>query len=83
MAIYVAAPEKPYRIRQVLPGTIFAVLAISIVFRIYMFFLNRSITYIALYGTQSGLFILLVVLFFFSCVLNIGAKINVIFGQKR
>lgn len=83
MSIYIAAPEKPFTVKQVLPGSIFAVLAISIVFRIYLFFLDRSLTYIALYGSQSGLFILLVVLFFFSCVLNIGAKINVMFSRKR
>lgn len=81
-SIYSIAPEQRLGFKRVLPGTIFSVVALSIVFRIYLFFLNRSQTYIMIYGSQSGLFILLVVMFFFSCVLNIGAKLNVFFSPN-
>lgn len=81
--VYMYAPEKRYPFKRVLPGTIFSMIALTIVFRIYLFFLNRSQTYLLIYGSMSGLFTLLVVMFFLSCVLNIGAKINVFFTPDQ
>lgn len=83
LAAYTFTPERRIKVIDALPGTVFAVLAILVVFEIYVQILNRSANYLLVYGSMSGLFILLTALYFLSMIVNIGAKVNVAFAQKR
>lgn len=83
LGVYTYTPEKRIKFIDALPGTIFAILGIFIVFEIYVQILNRSMNYLIVYGSLSGLFVLLTALYFLSMIINVGAKVNVIFAKKR
>ncbi|MDO4288408.1 MAG: YihY/virulence factor BrkB family protein [Eubacterium sp.] len=75
--IYILAPAKRLSFRHGLPGALFSAAGITIVFRIFLIFVNRSAKYTLLYGSFGGLFALLVVIYFLCVILNLGGKINV------
>ncbi len=77
LAFYMFTPKKRVTIKEALPGTIFSTIGILIVFRIYVLILNRSSNYLIVYGSLSGLFVLLTAFYFVCIILNLGAKINV------
>lgn len=83
LSLYVHAPQKRLTVRDALPGTVFSLLTINILFRIYLYFLNISARFLIVYGSLSSLFVLLAALFFLSTLLNLGAKINVVFAIKN
>lgn len=83
LLLYTFTPERRIKLIDALPGTIFAVLGILVVFEIYVQILNRSANYLLVYGSMSGLFILLTALYFLSMIVNLGAKVNVAFAKNR
>lgn len=82
LGIYMFTPYRRISIREAYPGAVFALISILIVFQIYLKILNRSLNYLRIYGTMSGLFILLTALFFLCLVINLGVKVNVFFAKK-
>lgn len=75
--IYIMAPAKKLPFCHGLPGALFSAVGITIVFRIFLIFMNRSAKYTLLYGSFGGLFALLVVIYFLCVILNLGGKINI------
>lgn len=82
LGIYSLTPYRRISLLEALPGSIFALISIVIIFQIYVKILNNSLNYLTIYGTMSGLFILLTALFFLSLMINLGAKVNVFFAKK-
>lgn len=80
---YVFAPQRRIKIRDAFPGALFALLGILVVFQIYVSILNRSANYLIVYGSLSGLFVMLTALYFLSLMINIGAKINVFLAHEN
>lgn len=80
--IYMLSPQPGIRFREAVPGVFFSLLGILIIFRIYVIIINHSVNYLRVYGSLSGLFILLTALFFLSAVLNLGAKVNVFWCRE-
>jgi membrane protein len=74
--IYALAPARRTSFQENLPGAILATLGVSIVLRIFVIFANHSNRYTLLYGNWGGLFALLVLIYFFCVILNIGSKFN-------
>lgn len=74
--IYVMAPAQPLKIKNGLPGALFATLGLNIAFRIFTLFINHSTKYSTLYGSLGGLFALMVAIYFICVILNLGGKIN-------
>lgn len=74
---YMFSPERHITVREALPGAIVSTFGIIILFRIYLYILNRSKNYLTIYGSLSGLFILLTAFYFLCYILNFGAKFNV------
>ncbi|MGL4607520.1 MAG: YihY/virulence factor BrkB family protein [Eubacteriaceae bacterium] len=74
--IYATAPVNRLKLKDGLPGAIFATFGLNIAFRIFSFFINHSTKYATLYGTSGGLFALLVGIYFICVVINLGGKLN-------
>lgn len=80
-AVYTLGPEKHLGYRGTLPGAAFASLGINVGFRIFLGFMDNSIRYALLYGNYSGLFALLVVIYYICLIINLGAKINIYWAR--
>lgn len=74
--IYVAAPARPLKFCEGLPGALFSTLGLNIAFRVFTWFINHSTKYSTLYGNLGGLFALLVGFYFICVIINLGVKIN-------
>ena len=74
--IYVAAPARPLKFCEGLPGALFSTLGLNIAFRVFTWFINHSNKYSTLYGNLGGLFALLVGFYFICVIINLGGKIN-------
>lgn len=74
--IYMSAPTRHLKLKESLPGAIFATFGLNVAFRIFTFFIDHSSKYSALYGNLGGLFALLVGIYFICVILNLGGKIN-------
>lgn len=83
LGIYTFTPQRRIMFRDSWPGTLFATVGILFIFQIYVKILNRSANYLIIYGTLSGLFILLTALYFLSWMITIGAKINTFFAHRK
>lgn len=81
--VYTMAPSKRLSFKHSLPGALFSAAGITIIFRIFLIFVNRSAKYTLLYGSFGGLFALLVGIYFLCVILNFGGKINVYFNIEK
>lgn len=83
LVIYTIGPEKHFPVRSALPGALFASAGINFGFRIFVGLMNHSIKYAMMYGQYSGLFALLVVIYYVCIILNLGAKLNVYLSERK
>lgn len=82
LGIFVYTPQRRITVRDAWPGALFATVGIVVIFQIYVRILNHSANYLTIYGSLSGLFILLTALYFLSAVITLGAKINTFFAHR-
>ena len=83
IVLYKFVPSKFLRVKEVLPGAIFATIASLVVSLIFSAFSNSSAGYSALYGGISGIVILCTWIYLFSSVLIIGSEINACLYEIR
>ena len=76
MLIYKLACAKPLKLRQVLPGALFTVLAWAVSSAIFAFAIPNFTQYPAIYGSIAGVFILILWLNLVSVILLIGNEMN-------
>ncbi|MCL2378182.1 MAG: YihY/virulence factor BrkB family protein [Defluviitaleaceae bacterium] len=76
MLIYKLALAKKIRLRQVLPGAVFTVLAWAVSSGVFGFAITNFTQYPAIYGSIAGVFILILWLNLISVILLVGNEIN-------
>ena len=76
MLIYKLALAKKLRLRQVLPGAVFTVVAWAVSSGVFGFAISNFTQYPAIYGSIAGVFILILWLNLISLILLIGNEIN-------
>ncbi len=81
--IYYVLPYKKVRLKEILPGTIFAAPSLVLITSLFGFFVNNFTKYSIVYGSLTSIVMLLIWLYVCSLVLIIGEEINVIFYKKR
>lgn len=82
LGVYIFTPQRRISFKEAYPGAIFSIIGIVFLFRIYVYILNRTENYLIIYGSLSGLFILLTAFYFLCFIINMGAKINVFISYK-
>lgn len=81
--LYNASPNRKIMIRDVLPGSIFATIswiAVSFFFSIYINY-SKSISY--MYGSLTGIIILMLWLYFSSIIIMLGGELNAIYSEHK
>lgn len=81
--LYNATPNRKIRIRDVIPGSLFA--TTSWIFLSYFFSLyvntNKSFSY--MYGSLTSIIILLLWLYFSSTIIMIGGELNALISEQK
>ena len=81
--IYKLAVAKKIRLRQVLPGAAFTVLAWAVSSGVFSFAITNFTQYPAIYGSIAGVFILILWLNLISVILLIGNELNALLLLHR
>ncbi|NLN98531.1 MAG: YihY/virulence factor BrkB family protein [Eubacteriaceae bacterium] len=74
--IYYLVSMEKLSFKHTLPGAILCTVGFNVGLRIFIYFANRSTQYVQVYGNFAGLFVLLVMVYWYSVLLNIGANMN-------
>jgi len=83
IVMYKFVPSKTLKVKEVLPGAVFATIASLVVSLVFSAFSNSSAGYSALYGGISSVVILCTWIYLFSAVLIIGSEINACLYEIR
>ncbi len=75
-ALYKFIPPKELRIRDVLPGSLFAALSSFLISHLFSLYTSNFANYSALYGSIAGIIVICTWMFLFSLMMVIGAEIN-------
>jgi membrane protein len=81
--VYVGAPARRIRLREALPGAVFATsgwVAVSALFSIYV---SQFANYTRTYGSLGGIIVLLLWLYLSSNILLLGGEINAVLARFR
>lgn len=76
--LYLYAPNRPLRFRNIYPGAIFATLAWLTASLSFSYYVNNFGNFSRTYGSLGGIIVFLVWLYISSSVTLIGAKINAV-----
>lgn len=79
--LYFVLPNKKMKIREVIPGTIFAFFGLVIISNIFSYFVQEFSRYSLVYGGLAAIIILMMWLFLCGIILMIGSEINAIKNQ--
>ncbi len=81
--LYCAVPQRHYKLRQVLPGTL-AALTAWLVFSIgFAYYVENMANYSVIYGSIGAIIVLLLWLYFSAFTLIMGAEINQLIHEKK
>jgi len=78
MAIYIFAPTKKLKWKEVIPGAVFSTLGWVLVSFGFSFYIDNFSNYSRLYGSLGAVFILMTWLFLISTIFILGVEINFI-----
>ena len=78
LLLYRAIPNKPLKFRNVFVGALFATVASFLVSQLFSFYVGRFANYSALYGSISGIIVILLWLYFISNILMLGVELNAV-----
>lgn len=81
--LYAIIPNRRLRIKQVLPGAVFASAVWALASLAFSFYVDRFADYARLYGSLGGVVILMIWLYLTSVVLLIGSELNAVLFFKR
>ncbi|MBR6684611.1 MAG: YihY/virulence factor BrkB family protein, partial [Firmicutes bacterium] len=73
---YKVIPAKHLRIRDVMPGSLFAASSSFLISHLFSLYTGSFGNYSALYGSIAGIIVICTWMFLFSLMLVIGAEIN-------
>lgn len=74
--IYYLVSMERISFKHTLPGAILCTVGFNIGLRVFIYFANQSTQYVRVYGNFAGLFVLLVMIYWYTVLLNIGADMN-------
>jgi membrane protein len=74
--IYIFAPAKKLKWKEVIPGAIFSTLGWVLVSFGFSFYIDNFSNYSRLYGSLGAVFILMTWLFIISIIFILGVEIN-------
>lgn len=81
--LYLAAPSKRLRFKEIIPGTIFAIfgwIAISLGFS---YFVNNFRNYTIVYGSLTAIIVLMIWLYLSGVILIIGGEMNSLYSLHK
>lgn len=81
--IYMFAPAKRLKLKEVIPGAIFSTLGWIGVSFCFSFYINNFNNYSRFYGSLGAVFILMTWLFLVSMIFILGVEINCVIGQIK
>ncbi len=73
---YYVLPTKKVRIREVLPGSIFAAISILLVTTVYSYYTNSVANYSLLYGSLASLVAIMIWFYLLGWTLGLGVMLN-------
>lgn len=74
--LYRVIPPKDLRVRDVLPGSLFAALSSFLISQGFSIYTNHFANYSLMYGSISGLIVICTWMYLFSLMMVLGAEIN-------
>lgn len=77
-AIYFIVPNKKVTLREILPGTGFAFVGLTLTSKIFAYFVSEFSQYSLVYGGLAAVIILMIWLFLCGMILMLGGEINAI-----
>ena len=81
--IYMFAPAKRLKLKEVIPGAIFSTVGWIAVSFGFSFYINNFSNYSRFYGSLGAVFILMTWLFLVSIIFILGVEINCVIGQIK
>lgn len=81
--VYVGAPARRIRIREALPGAVFATLGWVTVSFLFSLYVGQFANYTRTYGSLGGIIVLLLWLYLSSIILLLGGEINAVISWLR
>lgn len=81
--IYMFAPAKRLKLKEVVPGAIFSTMGWIVVSFVFSFYINNFSNYSRFYGSLGAVFILMTWLFLISMIFILGVEINCVIGQIK
>ncbi len=81
--LYKFIPAKELRVRDVLPGSLFAALSSFLISHLFSLYTSNFANYSALYGSIAGIIVICTWMFLFSLMMVIGAEINACIYEIR
>lgn len=81
--VYVGAPARRIRVREALPGAVFATLGWVTVSFLFSLYVGQFANYTRTYGSLGGIIVLLLWLYLSSIILLLGGQINAVFSLRQ
>lgn len=82
--IYKHAPNCKLKIKEVIPGSIFTTILWTTISFFFSYYINNfNTSYVSLYGSLSGIFILLIWLYISSIIIILGGEVNAYLKNGR
>ncbi|MBM7553697.1 YihY/virulence factor BrkB family protein [Thalassobacillus pellis] len=83
MYLYMLAPNKYIKLKDAMPGAIFATLGWQIVSLLFSFYVTSMGNYSATYGSLGGVIVLMIWFYLSGIIIIIGGEINAIMRRRR
>ena len=80
---YYVLPTQKVRFREILPGSIFASVAMLIITFLYSFYVSRPTSYDIIYGSLATIVALMMWFFFLSWALGLGVLCNKVWADTK
>ncbi|SKC40187.1 YihY/virulence factor BrkB family protein [Maledivibacter halophilus] len=81
--LYLAAPNKRLRFKEIIPGTIFAIFGWVIISIGFSYFVNNFRNYTIVYGSLTAIIVLMIWLYLSGVILIIGGEINSLYSMYK
>lgn len=83
MMLYNATPNRKIMIKDVMPGAIFSTICWNITSFLFSLYVNKSNSFSYMYGSLTGIIILLLWLYISSTIIMLGGVFNAIISEHK
>jgi len=83
LGLYATVGYRHYRVRQALPGAVFAVVIGFGVSSVFSYYINHAARYSALYGSLAAFMVLMLWLYLMGAVIILGGELNYILANHK